>query len=422
MPITAKGPPRSSRTELIGLGFLFGAMYFAQGISEPTDGLIAQPVRGMLRTWGHSVAEISTFGALISLPWAIKPVYGLLTDFVPIRGTRRRSYLLLTSAITALSLAYLFFDTPQQGQIRWLVVCLVIPCVGTAFSDVVVDALMVEKGQPLGLTGRLQSIQWAAMYMAMILAGTMGGWLTQHHWHRWGFLVCAMAAALTTGLTVLFVQEPTSTISRPDMRQAISLLRDTVRLPIVWGVGAFLFLWSFNPFSTVVLHGFMTRELRMSEQFYGTTVSVLAVGAVVASVGYGLYCRVVPFLWLIHASIVGGILCTVAYWALTDRTSALVVSFLVGFAYMTASLVQFDLAARVCPAQTAGTTLAVLMSASNLGMALSASWGGYLYDRWGAAWGHIIAFRLLVAVGAAFTACCWFLVPWVARPRNVRGS
>jgi len=49
---------------------------------------------------------------------------------------------------------------------------------------------------------------------------------------------------------------------------------------------------------------------------------------------------------------------------------------------MTASLVQFDLAARVCRPATAGTTFAVLMALSNLGMSLSTALGGSWYQRW----------------------------------------
>jgi len=30
--------------------FVFGALYFVQGVAEPTEGLIAQPVRSLLRS------------------------------------------------------------------------------------------------------------------------------------------------------------------------------------------------------------------------------------------------------------------------------------------------------------------------------------------------------------------------------------
>lgn len=150
-------------------------MYFVQGVAEPTEGLIAQPVRSLLKSWGYSAAAIAGFGALLAFPWWIKPIYGLLSDFVPIGRTRRRSYLLLTSAATVLSLGYLYVLPLPHGAYLQLLLLLLIPTVGVAFSDVVVDALMVEKGQPRGLTGLLQSVQWAALYGGSKAAGMSGG-------------------------------------------------------------------------------------------------------------------------------------------------------------------------------------------------------------------------------------------------------
>ena len=94
---------------------------------------------------------------------------------------------------------------------------------------------------------------------------------------------------------------------------------------------------------------------------------------------------------------------------------AMVVSVFVGLSYMTASMVQFDLAARACPIHAAGTTFAMLMSLSNLSLSLSAALGGWLFDRWAGDWGETTAFRLLVLAGAMSTSLCWFLVPWIYR-------
>jgi hypothetical protein len=33
------------------------------------------------------------------IPWLIKPIYGLISDFVPLFGQRRKSYFVLTSGI-----------------------------------------------------------------------------------------------------------------------------------------------------------------------------------------------------------------------------------------------------------------------------------------------------------------------------------
>jgi predicted MFS family arabinose efflux permease len=403
----------AAKADAVKLSLLFGAIYFIQGIGEPTEGLIAQPVRSLLTKWGQSAGEITAFMALISLPWSIKPLYGLISDFLPIFGSRRRSYLILTTGLTVLGLGYLYFVPPQPGAVAVLLWLLVVPTVGVAFSDVVADALMVERGQPLGLTGRLQSIQWAAMYAATILAGAVGGWLSQHRREEVGFLICALATAASLVLAVLWVREPRVAASTETLRDAAAALGRAAKTPAVLVAAAFLFLWNFNPFSSSVQYVYLVRDLGFSDQFYGNMTSLFAAAAMGGSLAYGFYCRRVPFHWLIHLSIVTGVLSTLAYWGLTGTWSAVAVTAVSGVTYMTGNLIQLDLAARICPPKAAGTVFALLMAASNLGILLSTWVGGIWYDQLDAAWGHRAAFNALVAVGAAFTAGCWLLVPWL---------
>ena len=46
---------------MVGLGALFGLLYFVQGIVEPTDGLLSQPIKSLLRNWGYSAASAAWF-------------------------------------------------------------------------------------------------------------------------------------------------------------------------------------------------------------------------------------------------------------------------------------------------------------------------------------------------------------------------
>ncbi|HEV3163558.1 MAG TPA: MFS transporter [Isosphaeraceae bacterium] len=402
---------RPSRRETMRLGLLFGAIYFIQGFGDPTEGLISQPVRSLLSSWGKGTGEIAAFSALLAVPWSLKPLFGLLTDFVPLWGRRRQSYLILTSALTLVGFLALGLVPIRRGANGWLLAWLFVPTMAVACSDVAADALMVEKGQPRGLTGLLQSIQWACMYAATIVTGVLGGWLSQHGQSRLGFLLCASLALGTLGLSVFAVRERRLEGPREGVRGGIRLLGETLRSPAVLGVGGFLFLWNFNPFSDTVLHLHMTRALGFSEQFYGNTVSLLAVACIVASLGYGAYCRRVPMRWLVHASIVLGIASTLAYWALAGPVSAAVVTVFVGLTYMTATLIQLDLAAQSCPPRVAGTAFALLMALLNLGNLLSTWLGGDWYERLRLLWGSRVAFHILVAIGAAFTAGCWLLVP-----------
>lgn len=403
--------------ETVGLMMLFGTMYFVQGIAEPTEGLIAQPVRSLLRSWGHGADDIGQFIFFLSVPWIIKPIYGLLTDFVPIAGTRRRSYLILTSGVTVVALIYLFFFPPQPGQYGLLLLLLLAPTVGVAFSDVVVDALMVEEGQPRGLTGRLQSVQWTAMNVATIIAALLGGYLSKYGQQPMAFLVCAGVTMITFVLACAFVRERRQhRHSGGEARGAAYQLGRAIKTPAVLSAAAFLFLWTFNPFnSSSVLYTHMTKALKIDEGMYGVAQSVLAVGEIVASLAYGLYCRRTPLRWLIHGAIVAGVASTLLYWGLRGPGSMLVISFLVGFTYMTGSLVQLDVAARACPVAAAGSVFALLMSVSNLAMS-SAEWaGGKLYVELGKSWGDTAAFNALVGIGALTTCACWLVVPFLNR-------
>jgi MFS family permease len=406
------------RRALLTLGLLFGALYFIQGIGEPTEGLIAQPVRSLLKGRGSDTARVAMIMSLLALPWSLKPLFGLIIDFAPLPGGRRKPYLLLAAGATAAALAWVYFF-PAAGGETSMIAALFVATMGIAGADVACDALMVEKGQPLGITGQLQSVQWTAAYGATVITGALGGYLSQSDRQTAAFLICSGAAALAFALTAAFVREApgraqkpqTADPSRLTFRETVRELARAVRNPALLGALAFLFLWSFNPFNTVVLNDYFTSGLGMSEQFYGTTLSVLAVASIAASVAYGFYCRRVPFRLLVHASIVLGVLATLAYLGLVGPISAWVVTILVGLTYMTATLVQLDLAARVCPPRVAGTVFATLMAATNLGMQLSQFLGGHLYTKWSQQWNVHVAFRLLVVCGAASTALCWLVTP-----------
>jgi MFS family permease len=400
------------------LALVFGALYFIQGAGEPTEGLIAQPVRSLLKEWGTGPARIGTFAALLAIPWSLKPLYGLLSDFVPIAGSRRRSYLVLASVATIAGLAGVALFPPAPGQTGVLLGWLLLPTVAIALADVATDALLVETAQPRGLTGMLQAVQWGCLYAATVLTGSLGGYLSQHHRQSLGFLICASLAAGTIVLAVAGVEEQRRVLERPRLRDAIEALGRAARTPGLWALAGFLFLWNVNPFCNAVLQFHMTMRMGFSEQFYGHTVSVLALASIAACVAYGRYSRRVRMPWLVHASIALGIASTLAYGLMSGPASAVVITIAVGLTYMTATLIQLDLAARACPTETAGTVFATLMALENLATSASTFFGSALYEWGDARWGGRASFLVLLGIGAATTASCWALVPLLPRTKE----
>jgi hypothetical protein len=159
----------------------------------------------------------------------------------------------------------------------------------------------------------------------------------------------------------------------------------------------------------------MTEGLNFSEQAFATITSAFFAGALIGSVGYGLYCRSVRLALLLHLSILAATISTAVYWQLSTLTSAYVVSSIAGAAYMTGTLIQLDLAARVVPVRAAATLFAVVMALTNFAAAGSEAVGGWLFETAKALYGREAAFSLVVALSVAAAMSCWLLVPTLRR-------
>ena len=114
------------------LALLFGIVYFAQGMWY----LPNQTITISLKDAGLSAGQVATFFAITTVPWLIKPVYGLLSDFVPLFGFHRKSYLMLTSATAAV--AGLLLGVTGEHSYSRMATFFTCMALGLAFTDVLV--------------------------------------------------------------------------------------------------------------------------------------------------------------------------------------------------------------------------------------------------------------------------------------------
>src|SRR5262245_62959759 len=183
------------------LALLFGIVYFAQGMWY----LPNQTITISLKDAGLSAGQIATFFAITVVPWLIKPVYGLLSDFVPLFGYHRKSYLLLTSGTAAVA-GFLLALLGEHSYAN-MATLFTLMALGLAFTDVLVDALMVENGKPLGLTGAFQAVQWGAIQVASVLVGEVGGYLAARRSLTAAFAAAAAFPLISFAMTLGFVRE-----------------------------------------------------------------------------------------------------------------------------------------------------------------------------------------------------------------------
>src|SRR6266576_1033937 len=71
------------------LALLFGVVYFAQGMWY----LPNQAITIVLKDRGLTAGQVADFFLISTIPWLIKPLYGILSDFVPLLGRRRHRQL-----------------------------------------------------------------------------------------------------------------------------------------------------------------------------------------------------------------------------------------------------------------------------------------------------------------------------------------
>jgi Na+/melibiose symporter-like transporter len=89
-------------------------------------------------------AFLSQINAVIKIPFMIKPLFGLITDFFPIFGFRRKFYIIISAILSSLS--WFIF---ANFKLDWFesTICLFIINATLGFSTVLSQAIFVELGK-----------------------------------------------------------------------------------------------------------------------------------------------------------------------------------------------------------------------------------------------------------------------------------
>jgi MFS family permease len=378
---------------------LFAVVYFAQGMWY----LPNQTITIVMKDAGYRAGMVANFFVISAAPWLIKPVYGIISDFVPLLGRRRFSYLVLTSSLAAA--AGFALGITGTSEYWPLLVLFTAMGLGLAFTDVLVDALMVEHGRRLNLTGAFQSVQWAAIYTSSILVGLGGGWLAERRRLGLAFLLAAAFPLLSLVMAAAVVREPRARTDRAAMLERLRAVRGALRAREVWVVAGFIFFFMFSPsFGPGFLY-YQTDRLGFSQQFIGTLAALQALGSVLGALSYAPLSRRWPLRRTINVTIALSAAATLVYFLYRGPASAVAIDFTYGWVYMVTTLAFLDLAAKSCPSHVEGTFFALLMSVYNAGAQLSQWTGGHLYDTLGFEW--------LVLISTGATMLTWILVPLV---------
>lgn len=373
-----------------------GLVYFAQGAL----GLAALAKPYLLKDSLHlPPAEASWLLSLTYWPWALKPVWGFIADTFPIFGSRRRAYLLLAGLLSALGWLGLASGVVEKELVLFF---MMLGNFGIAFSDVVVDGLVVEKARDdERLMGGLQSYSWGCRGIGAALSAYFSGALLE----AWGLqavfsitaalpLLVALAAALIEEDGQAARDDAFGTDSKASpfdgIKEQMEQIWDVLRTPEILPPVLFIALWQMTPNSGTAMFYYFTNELQFTPEFLGRAQLAGCLASLAGIFMYNAWfaqlqvrsyllrvnlaaCALgmLPLLLITHANRSLGI---------PDQAFALGDDVVQTVAGELAHMPILVLAARLCPPGVEATFFALLMSLLNVaGMAATVT-GAWLTD------------------------------------------
>ena len=363
-------------------------VYFVQGIL----GLGRLAVSFFLKDeLAMSPAEVSAMFGVVVIPWMIKPVFGFISDGVPILGYRRRPYMIFSGILGTFSWVALakWVHTPLAAT-----GAIALSSLSVAISDVIVDSLVVQRVQKesVSSTGSLQSLCWAASALGGLITAYLSGYLLEHFSNQTVFLMTAIFPLIVSAVAWLINEEKvTIGINFDNVKQQIKQVKIAVTKKSILLPTAFIFLWQATPNSESAFFFFSTNELGFQPEFLGRIRLVISIAALIGAWLFQRFFKSVPFRqifrWCIVISAVLGmttlLLVTHANRSLgiDDHWFSLGDSLVLTVMGQIAFMPVLVLAARLCPPGVEATMFALLMSIHNLAGFISHE-GGALLMHW----------------------------------------
>lgn len=338
-----------------------------------------------------SPASSSALMGIAIIPWLIKPVYGAVSDIFPIYNLRRKPYLVIASIIgTAswLSLATLVNDVPS------VVLATTCASFSNAFTDVVVDSLVVEKsrGVSTAKAGELQSLCWGVSAFGGLLTAYFSGSLIEHFGTRGIFLITAFLPLITGVLSYIYIDEQPVAPANPQEKESGDTLVNTfktkfidlfnvLKLKSVYLPTLFVFLWQATPNTDSALFYFQTNVLNFGPEFLGSVRLTCSIASLLGIALFNTTLKQLPIKSIMKWSTIISVplsltqVLLVTRWNLElgipDKMFALVDSAVLTVLGQVAFMPTLVLAARISPIGVEAIFFASLMSIYNASGATS---------------------------------------------------
>ena len=383
-----------------------------------------------------SAAEVAALQGLFVAPWVVKPIYGFLSDTVPLFGYRRKSYLGLSGIVGCLSfLAMASFP----GSKAVFLGSNVVAAASVAFADVVADSVVVERSRDDEVSARLQSVSWASRYAGSIVASLLSGVALEQLGARGCWLATSPLPLLVAVAGLAIEEERTSKKDAVDVflseaaKSQLTKLWAALTSDEVFRPAIFIFLWQSTPTCASAFFYFSTGSaadggLGFDPDFLGKASAIGSVAGMVGIAAYNAFFSKARLSSIIAttatlSAIIGCLPLVLIYglnkdYGVPDKFFAIgdgVVQQALGDVGFIPILV---IAAKVCPPGIEGSLFAALMSIYNLGILTSQELGAGLTALFGVTKTNFTNLGPLVVICSFSSMLPLLALDWVRQVEN----
>ncbi|WOG83989.1 hypothetical protein DCAR_0103168 [Daucus carota subsp. sativus] len=375
--------------------FVF-AVLMVYGVSQGLGGALARVGTEYYMKDVQKVqpSEAQVYSGITNIPWLVKPIWGLLTDVVPVFGYRRRPYFIFAGIFGLVSM--LFLSLHKNLHILFALLSLLVGSAGVAIADVTIDACVAQKsGSHPVLAADMQSLCSLSASIGALIGFSLSGIFVHLIGPRGVYGLLTIPAGLLLLVGFLLKEPHTPNFAYGQVRQkfldAASSMWNTLMLPEVWRPCLYMYLsfaLSLNIYEGMFYWYTDSKDgPSFSKEAIGYMLSIGSVGSLLGATLYQYSLKDHAFRSLLFwTQLVLGLSGMLDLFLVLRLNLKLGIPDYV-FAVIDESIYQMTaklkwmpllvLSSQLCPSGIEGTFFALLMSIDNAGV-FSSTWGGGL--------------------------------------------
>ena len=397
------------------------AIYFVQGILALSRLAVSFFLKDELLL---SPVQMSVIMGICSIPWMIKPLYGFISDSLPLFGYHRKPYIVLSGILGCT--AWVCLGTVVHTSTT-ATIMIVLSSLSVAISDVIVDSIVVERArsESEAKIGSLQSLCWGSSAIGGLCTAYLSGLLLEYFTNRTVFLITALFPLMISSVAWLISEQP---INKDDKKSnntkyQLGQIRQAITQKAIWLPTAFIFVWHATPNAESAFFYFTTNELQFQPEFLGRVRLVTSLASLIGVWAFQRYLKTIPFRimfsWGIFLSTALGMTTlllvthTNRLLGIDDHWFSLGDSLIITVIGQVLFMPILVLSTKLCPPGIEATFFALIMSVFNLGGTVSYALGSIMMKWLGITEHQFDSLWLLIIITNCSSLIPIFFINWL---------